>query len=91
MTKTRNPCFPPFEKERHNESGIVITRKNALFAGSPEGARTWAVIGSFMESCRMNGIDPLAWLTATLEKLAAGHTSKNLDALMPWNFSKAAN
>lgn len=66
----------------------VITRKNALFAGSPEGARTWAVIGSFMETCRMNGVDPLAWLTATLEKLAAGHSIKDLDALMPWNFSK---
>ena len=68
----------------------VITRKNALFAGSPEGARTWAVIGSFMETCRMNDVDPLAWLTVTLEKLAAGHSNKNLDALMPWNFSKTA-
>lgn len=38
----------------------------------------------------MNNVDPLAWLTATLEKLAAGHGIKDLDVLMPWNFSKAA-
>lgn len=57
----------------------------------PEGARTWAVIGSFMETCRMNDVNPLAWLTATLEKLAAGHSVKDLETLMPWNFSKAAS
>lgn len=66
-------------------------RKNALFTGSPEGARSWAVIGSFMETCRMSDVDPLAWLTGTLEKLAAGHSIKDLDALMPWNFSISAN
>jgi hypothetical protein len=31
----------------------------------------------------MNEDDPLAWLTDTLEKLAAGHSIKDLDVLMP--------
>lgn len=64
----------------------VLTRKNALFAGSAEGATTWAIIGSFMQTCRMGEVDPCAWLTATLQKLAAGHSSKDLETLMPWNF-----
>ncbi|MBB4631088.1 IS66 family transposase [Sphingosinicella soli] len=66
----------------------VLTRKNALFSGSAEGARTWAILGSFMQTCRMNEVDPNAWLTCVLERLAAGHSNKDLETLMPWNFSK---
>ncbi|API60106.1 hypothetical protein BSL82_12980 [Tardibacter chloracetimidivorans] len=36
-TETRNPCFPPFEKEQYNDSGVALNRKNVLFAGSDEG------------------------------------------------------
>ncbi|MCF8710450.1 IS66 family transposase [Rhizorhapis sp. SPR117] len=69
----------------------VLTRKNALFAGSAEGAATWAIIGSFMQTCRMGEVDPCAWLTATLQKLAAGHSNKDLEMLMPWNFPKSSS
>lgn len=52
---------------------IALNRKNALFAGSDEGGDNWAVITTLIECCKLNGVNPHAWLTATLTKLAAGH------------------
>lgn len=41
---------------------LALTRKNALFAGSDGGAEHWAVIASLIETCKLNGIDPQAYL-----------------------------
>jgi transposase len=67
---------------------IALSRKNSLFAGSDLGADNWAVIASLLETAKLNSVDPLAWLISTLTKLANGHSSKDLDALMPWTFTK---
>ena len=64
----------------------TITRKNALFAGSDGGGRTWAAIASLLATAKMNNIDPHAWLTQTLERLANGWSNREIDALMPWNY-----
>jgi len=66
---------------------IALGRKNALFAGSDEGGDHWAVIASLIETCKLNAVDPQAWLAQTLERLAAGHTATRLDELMPWHFA----
>lgn len=66
----------------------TITRKNALFAGSEAGGQTWATIASVLATARLNDVDPNAWLTQTLERIAAGWPNKNIDALLPWNFSR---
>ena len=42
---------------------IALNRKNALFAGSDGGAEHWAVVASLIESCKLNAIDPQAYLT----------------------------
>jgi transposase len=65
---------------------IALNRKNALFAGSDDGGDHWAVIASMIETCKLNGIDPQAWLTDTLTRLAAGHSNLRRDELMPWNY-----
>ena len=64
-----------------------LTAKNALFAGHDEGARSWGRVGSLIETCKMNGVEPYAWLKDTLEKIAAGHPNSRIDELLPWNFS----
>ena len=64
----------------------TITRKNSLFAGSDGGGRTWATIATVLQTCRMNDVDPQAWLTQTLERLANGWPLSQLEELMPWNF-----
>jgi transposase len=66
---------------------IALTRKNALFAGHDEGARAWARLASLIETARVNGVDPFAYIKATLEALAAGCKTSRLDELMPWNFA----
>lgn len=64
----------------------TITRKNSLFAGSDGGGRTWATIATLLQTCKMNNIDPVAWLTQTLERIANQWPSAEIHALMPWNY-----
>ena len=70
---------------------IKLTAKNALFAGHDEGARSWGRIGSLIETCKMNGVEPYAWLKSTLEKIAGGHPQSRVRELLPWNFDPASN
>jgi transposase len=64
----------------------TITRKNALFAGSAGGGRTWATVATLLQTAKMNEVDPYAWLTQTLERIAQGWPISQIDRLMPWNF-----
>lgn len=43
------------------------------------------MIASLIETAKLNGVDPQAWLANTPARLAAGHHATALDALMPWN------
>jgi hypothetical protein len=63
---------------------ITLNRKNALFAGSEPGTEHWAVVASLIETGKLNGRDPEAYLAATLGRLVAGHPQSRIDDLMPW-------
>ena len=52
---------------------VKLTAKNALFAGHDEGAAGGGPIASLIGTCKMNGVEPYAWLKSALEKIAAGH------------------
>jgi transposase len=65
---------------------LALNRKNSLFAGHDEGAQNWARLASLMATCKLNAIDPFAYMKATLEALAAGHRNAEIDLLLPWNF-----
>ena len=66
---------------------IALGRKNALFAGSDGGARHWAIVASLVATARLNGVEPLAWLTDVLERMVSGRTKANeLERLLPWNW-----
>jgi transposase len=65
----------------------TITRKNALFAGSDGGGQTWATIATLLQTAKMNGVDPFAWLTQTLQRIAAGWPNHDLDQLLPFDRS----
>jgi hypothetical protein len=41
----------------------IPPQKNSLFAGHDLGAECWAMISSLLETCKLNSLDPLAWLT----------------------------
>ncbi|WP_312943042.1 IS66 family transposase [Agrobacterium pusense] len=69
---------------------IALNRKNALFAGHDAGAENWAVIASLIESCKLNSVDPFAYLTATLTAIVSGHKQSQIDVLMPWSYGANA-
>jgi transposase len=64
----------------------TITRKNSLFAGSHGGGRTWATVATLLQTCKMNSVDPLDWLSQTLTRIAQGWPASEIEMLMPWNF-----
>jgi len=68
---------------------IALGRKNHLFCGHDEGGRSWARIASLIETCKLNSVDPLAYLTATLTAIANGHPASRLDELLPGPFACA--
>lgn len=63
----------------------TITRKNSLFAGSEGGGRTWATVATLLQTCKMNGVDPLYWLSQTLTRIAQRWPASEIELLMPWN------
>jgi transposase len=65
----------------------TLLRKNALFAGSPDGARHWAMAMTLIQTAKLNGVDPMAWLTNVLERVVSGQTrAHELSTLLPWNW-----
>jgi ABC-type multidrug transport system fused ATPase/permease subunit len=65
---------------------IALNRKNALFAGSDGGAEHWATIASLIETCKLNDVDPLAYLTDVLTRIVNGHPNSDIDQLLPWAY-----
>ena len=61
---------------------IAIGKKNWLFAGSEAAGQRAAAIQSLLETARLNGIEPMAWLTDTLDKLPSWPNSR-IDELLP--------
>ena len=65
---------------------VALGRKNHLFAGSDGGGKRWATMASLIETCKLNGIEPHAWLSDVLQRMAQGHPKNQLDELLPWNW-----
>lgn len=65
---------------------IALSRKNALFAGHEAGAQNWAMLASLIETCKLNNINPHAYLSNSLTAIAQGHKQNQIDQLLPWNF-----
>ncbi|CAH2605725.1 transposase (plasmid) [Rhodovastum atsumiense] len=66
------------------------SRHSSLFAGSERGGRTWAILTSLLNTCRLNDVDPLTWLTDVLARIVSGRTkSHQLHELLAWNWKAA--
>ncbi len=70
---------------------IALNRKNALFAGSDEGAENWAMLASLIETCKLHGINPQAYLTEVLTKLVNNWPNRRLGQLLPWIWAPEAS
>jgi transposase len=58
--------------------------KNYLFAGSDRGGESAAVLYSLIETAKLNGIDPEAYLQNVLSRIAE-HPINRIEELLPWN------
>jgi transposase len=63
---------------------VALGRKNYLFAGSDSGGERAAAIYSLLGSAKLNGIDPEAYMTAVLRRIA-DHPINRIAELLPWN------
>jgi transposase len=63
---------------------VALSRKNSLFAGSDEGGENWACLASLVETCKLNGVNPEAYINDVLTRLVKGWPQNRLDELLPW-------
>lgn len=69
--------------------GVGLGRKNYLFMGSDAGGERAAAVYSLVETAKLNGLDPQAYLRDVLACIA-DHPINRIDELPPWNFVPAA-
>lgn len=64
---------------------VAIGRKNWMFAGPERGGKAMAIAFTLIETAKLNCIDPQAWLTDVLSRIA-DHKINCIDELLPWNY-----
>lgn len=67
--------------------GVAIGRRNWLFAGSKAGGERAAAIYSIIETCKMNGVEPFAYIADVTRKIAEGWPNSRIGELMPWQWT----
>ncbi len=65
--------------------GVALGRKNYLFAGSDRGGERAALAYSLIETAKLNGLDPQAWLADVLARINT-HPARRIADLLPWNW-----
>ncbi len=63
---------------------VALGRRSYLFAGSDTGGERAASMYTLIGSCKLNGIDPEAYLRHVFERIA-DHPINRIDELLPWN------
>ena len=68
---------------------VALGRKNYLFVGSEGGGKAAAIAYTLIETAKLNGVDPQAWLTDVLARIAE-HKITRIDELLPWSYAAKA-
>ena len=68
---------------------VAIGRKNWMFAGSQRGGKSMAVAFSLIQTAKLNNVDPQAWLTDVLGRIA-DHKVTRIEELLPWRYAAPA-
>ncbi|MGB0969020.1 MAG: IS66 family transposase [Halocynthiibacter sp.] len=64
---------------------VTLGRKNYLFMGSEAGGEAAAVAYSLIETAKMNGVNPEAWLAWVMERIQ-DHPATRMEELLPWAY-----
>jgi transposase len=65
---------------------FVLFRKNSLFYKTERGAAVGGILMSLIESCRLNGANPLGYLLTLMRNKKAAR--RNPAAFLPWNYPR---
>lgn len=78
----------PIDNNRAENSirPFVIGRKNWLFSNSQKGATASANLYSLIETAKLNGLEPYAYLKQVFTQLPNAQTLEHVDALLPWHY-----
>ncbi len=58
-----------------------------MFLGSDAGGERAATLYTVLESAKLNGLDPEAYLPDVIDRMAKGHPINRLRELLPWNWN----
>ena len=67
---------------------VALGRKNYLFVGSEGGGKSAATAYTLVETAKLNDVDPQAWLTDVLSRIAE-HKITRINELLPWRYAQA--
>lgn len=70
--------------------GVCLGKKNYLFAGADSGGESGAVIYTLVETAKLNGVEPQAWLRDVIADIA-DHPMSRIDDFLPWNYAPCVN
>ena len=70
--------------------GVAVGRRNWTFAGSDRGGQRAAAVYTLIETAKLNGVDPQAWLADVLARIA-DQPAQRLHELLPWHWRSEAN
>jgi len=60
-------------------------------AGSAQVRRAqWGIRASLIETCKLNSVEPQAYLADVLARLVHSHPMSRIDDLLPWAYAKPA-
>jgi transposase len=83
-----NPLLTPSNNIAENAiRPFVIGRKNWLFAGSPKGAESSAILYSLVESAKLNELSVYDYFHYILKKLPYCRTPEDYEVLLPYNLT----
>jgi transposase len=64
---------------------VAIGRRNWTFAGSDRGGQRAAAMYTLIQTCRLNNVDPHAWLADVIARMP-DHPQTRIEELLPWNW-----
>jgi transposase len=67
---------------------IALERKIG-FSGSEHGGKSAAIAYTLIEMAKLNGVNPQAWLTDVLTRIA-DHKINRIDELLPWRYAQTS-
>nr|WP_245329425.1 transposase [Bradyrhizobium canariense] len=70
---------------------VCLTRKIALFAGHEIGAENWALLASIVATCKLNDVNPAAYIVETHEAIIDGHPQSRIEDVMSWRCRKSSS